>query len=181
MFDRTSLRFLSCAPLWFLSIPILWAGPLTSAQLAVDIAYSEPVDLPGFTVVTFSVDSVRPITSIGADFDGPMNQVNPEETWTVFNDINPFFEFYGAHPTQDSHFQLSSTRNNDAWMMSAFGSESEINLEANLTLEGAAPFGSALSLAQIVIPNDTPGLQWEITIVDDHGNNYTRDGKVTVD
>ncbi len=157
---------------------ILFAVSLSTngeAQFEVDISFADPVDLPGFTTVTFTIDSEQPIFAIQGDFNGPMNQVNPEGTLTIFNDFNQFFSFVGADPSQDSQFLVSSSENFGAQMLVVGASlfESETQLGAAFTLAGDTTFGSFLPIAQVVIPTDSPGLEWSIKTVDlDENNNF---------
>lgn len=151
------------------------SGIEATAQFDVDIAYAEPVDLPGFTVVMFTIDSAFEISAVEGIFNGPMNHVNPVGESTIFNNSNAFFNFIGADVSQDSQFLLNSGsfQGSDMLIATPSLSETDSQLSAAFTLIGFNTFGEILPLAQVVIPNDGPGLDWSIAIVDNNDTGST--------
>ncbi len=131
------------------------------AQIEVTLTACFPIDLPNHELYTVTVtSSTGPITALQANFQGlAINQVNPLGVPTVFDDFNVFFDFVGAHPTQDSQFLFNS---ND--VLIGLANESSTELRAAFIYPGTADFGHQVDLAQIVIPENF-GFTYEVGAV----------------
>jgi hypothetical protein len=130
----------------------------SSSQAGVIITRSDAptVGLPGFTTVTLTATTDNGSQLRGFDFAslpaygffGPMNQVNPAGTATVFADNNSFFPFVGADVSQDSQFKFFT---NQVTVPAGFSSESNSKLRA-IFASGVA-LGTSLAFVQLAIPD----------------------------
>lgn len=103
------------------------------------------VDMPGFTTYTFSIET-QPgeiLRGVDATVRGPLNQVNPLSTTTIFNDSNGFFSFVGADVSQDSQFLFTSSE-----VLFIGAEESDTLLKAAIS-----------NLASLGLPNRAPFVQ----------------------
>lgn len=126
------------------------ASVASAASLQIDEAPTP--DLDGYTTFTLSIvlDAGETFRGVDATFDGPMNQVNPFASATIFNDFNnTLFPPAGADPAQDSQFSFASTD-----VLSIGTEESATSLVG--ALSGLPDFAeTTIQFAQIAsIPND---------------------------
>jgi len=92
-----------------------------SAQAAIttSVSKSPTVGIPGFVTDTITASVIPGEKIIGFDFVsvssgygffGQMSQVNPLSQPTVFADLNSFYPFAGADPSQDSQFKVEAIK-----------------------------------------------------------------------
>lgn len=84
-------------------------------------------------------------------FFGPMNQVNPANQPTVFQDANGFFGFVGADVSQDSQFKLLSTSG-----LVVGPAEGSDKLQAAISFSNS-PKDGPFEFVQLAIPNSALG------------------------
>jgi hypothetical protein len=131
-----------------LILGIATSGVAHAAGLAIDSDLTPGII--GYSTFTFSLraDPGESFRGVDATFTGPMNQVNPVGTPTIFTDANVFFPFVGADPRQDSQFLFHSST-----LLQIGAQESSTRLKAAISglsdngLPNPAPF------AQIVTNN----------------------------
>ena len=126
-----------------LCLACLLAATSTACGARLRIDSADTVGLPGFTTFTFLIetDPGEVLRGVDAEFRGPMSQVNPLGSPTIFNDSNGFIPFIGGlDVSQDSQFLFSSTD------VLAIGAE-----ESNTLLKAAIS-----GLASLNLPNPTP-------------------------
>jgi hypothetical protein len=135
-------------------------GYAVAAQAGVDITRSDAptVALAGFTTVTLTAASDNGAQIVGFDFAsqpsygffGPMNQVNPVGSPTIFVDAFGFNCPFGVpcDPSQVSHFKFSST---SMTIPAGFASESSSKLRA--VFASGTGLGTSVLFVQLVIPN----------------------------
>jgi len=143
--------------------PVLFAT--SGIRLSVD---TEPTPgLPGMVTNTlfFTIpDPLAEIVGFDGKFIGPMNQVNPFDQPTVFQDNNVMFGYIGADVKQDSQF-LFETTNADIvnGVRVDRGAESATMLDGRFTLKGGRsnPFAAnSVAVAQLVMPAGASVLEY---------------------
>jgi len=150
------------------------AAGSASGQTGVEVTSAPTTDLAGFTTFTLTADTTDGVV-IGFDFVGngsnfgffgPMNQINPGGSATVFNDANAFFGFVGADTSQDSQFLVNSSDG-----IAINPAESGQVLQAAFNVSSGDLGGSVVPFAQIVIQDgNTVAYDGTLTIFDGQQN-----------
>ncbi len=136
---------------------LLFCAP--AAAVSVSVTTQPTPDVPGYITYTLTAESDSgPISGFdfagdgSLGFFGPMNQINPAGSATVF--FQDLFHPFITYPHErDSHFTFFTGTS-----LAVNRSESDTHLQASLALGGAFGQGNEiaeqLTFAQIVVPVD---------------------------
>lgn len=99
---------------------------------------------------------------------GPLNQINPFGTPSIFSNNNNILEGTGNNPLLDSQFLFNGTGQTSVTIPDGFSRESASMLAA--TFAAAGPIGSTVPFARVVMPEGGVGTFSGIVVV---GSNFT--------
>jgi len=137
----------------------------------------ETTDLPGYTTWTTNATTTggEGILGIDAVFTGPMNQINPFGSSTIFQDNNFILGFLELSVDQDSQFSFTSHA--DLLLVKQEENGSLLNAAFAITSEGDTG-ASSVDFAQIVIPNGAT-VNYSIEFNDGRGIAIPISGSIT--
>ncbi len=144
---------------------LLVSGASTAAHAAAVVGFSSAATpgLTGFSTYTFNLSSDvagETFTSLQGDFQGAtINQINPFDLATIFQDNNGAITGTGGDVLQDSQFLFNTAT--DGLLLAGVPSESTSNLAATFT---GFPSFESRSIAQVVLLDGIQGTA-DMTVV----------------